>query len=382
MSLPSHYLLLLFFLLTLSLSQGQAMEEDSAGQRCLDAPPTLELSDGRTLAYCEFGASAEEATAVVLHCNGSGGSRLEWPGNEELLKELGIRFITVDRPGHGFSDPVPDGRTLLDWPRTDVTQLLDHISVDQFYIEGWSAGGSYALAVAHEFGNSGRVLGGAILSGIGPFDRPNPFEGMDEPQIRMWMEWARDQNETAILEFRGQLAPFLQASNASQIGMLLGSGGVGLDDLEVARRPDLQTLMGGNIKEGYRQGAPGPAQDDLVINRPWEFRLQDINPMVHIDVWQGEIDQNVPLNQWEEILVKLVAPSSALSTDITQDADEGEATAPASDNDEVANGGNLNASASSGSRPSLFGLSRRFGRFVWKYNLVLLLLGLLIPVLL
>lgn len=337
MLLSKHFPRLL--LLTLWSTGGVSADDD-----CGATPLTLELESGRTLAFCEFG-SEEDSAVVVLHCNGSGGSRLEWPGNEKMLQELGIRFVAVDRPGHGFSDPQPEGRTLLDWPRMDVTQLLTHLNVDQFYVEGWSAGGSYALAVAHEFGD--RVLGGAILSGIGPYDRPNPLEGMESAQIRQWMEWARAQNETAILAFREQMVPLLQNSNASEIGKLLGSGGTGIDDLEVDRNPDLQYLMGANIKEGYRQGAAGPAQDDLVINRPWEFKLQDIDPKVHIDVWQGEVDQNVPLNQgvyqdsilpnstlhilndtahlfplvkWEEILRTLVAPSS-LSSSATADED-------------------------------------------------------------
>ena len=69
------------------------------------------------------------------------------------------------------------------------------------------------------------------------------------------------------------------------------------DDRAVAARPDLQILMGTNIKEGYRQGPEGPAQDDVVINSPWGFRLEEI--AAPIDVWQGEIDRNVPLTQGE-----------------------------------------------------------------------------------
>jgi pimeloyl-ACP methyl ester carboxylesterase len=50
-----------------------------------------------------------------------------------------------------------------------------------------------------------------------------------------------------------------------------------------------------DLQEGYRQGWQGPAQDDIITNSPWGFRLEDIT--VRIDVWQGEVDANVPLNQ-------------------------------------------------------------------------------------
>ena len=35
--------------------------------------------------------------------------------------------------------------------------------------------------------------------------------------------------------------------------------------------------------------------DDIIINKPWGFHLEDIT--VRIDIWQGEVDKNVPLNQ-------------------------------------------------------------------------------------
>lgn len=302
---------------------------------------TMKLRDGRTLAYAEYGAAADEATSTVVHSNGSGGSRLEWPGDERMLRNLGVRFVAVDRPGHGRSDPQPKGRTVIDWARVEIAQLLDRLAVEKFYVEGWSAGGCYALAIAHHFGPSGRVLGGAILSGIAPPDRPDPFRGL-YPQVAQWMKLARVGDEAAVRDFRRPMVELMQSYDAARIGeMLAPPGGKGLDDVEVANRPDLKLLMGMNFKEGFRQGADGPTQDDIVVNGPWGFREQDISENVHIDIWQGEVDQNVPIHQgvyhdsiipnstlhivkgnahlfplfkWEEILRTLVA-SVASSTD-------------------------------------------------------------------
>jgi len=252
-----------------------------------DSAQAYTLSDGRKLAYAEYGAVGGKP---VIHCNGSGGSRLEWPGDQAMLEEIDVRFIAIDRPGHGYSAP-QSNRTLVDWPK-DVAELIDHLGIQKFYVEGWSAGGAYALACAHELPD--RVLAGATLSGIGPFDRPNPLHGLDEP-IKTWMDNARN-NPDAVYPFREMMAQALNNQSASQIGAMLASGNAE-DDKAVALRPDLQLVMGTNIKEGYRQGSAGPANDDIVINRPWGFRLEDIG--THIDVWQGELDQNVPLNQGE-----------------------------------------------------------------------------------
>jgi len=250
-------------------------------------PKTIKLSDGRVLAYAEYG---DRSGSAVIHYHGSGGSRLEWPGDQTMLEDIGVRFIAVDRPGHGHSDPQP-GRSLLDWPK-DVAELADQLGVDRFFVEGWSAGGAYALACAHDLPD--RVFAGAILSGIGPFDRPAPYEGLDE-QIKAWMTIARTDHEQ-VLPFREMMDQALKDQTAAAIGAMLASGTAD-DDRAVAGREDLQLLMGQNIKEGYRQGASGPAEDDIVINSPWGFRLQDIK--TRIFVWQGEHDRNVPLNQGE-----------------------------------------------------------------------------------
>ncbi len=252
-----------------------------------EAPLMIERAGGRKLAFAQYG---DPGGIPVFHFNGSGGSRLEWPGDQAMLEDIGVRFVAIDRPGHGLSDPQP-GRTLLDWPQ-EVTAVADSLGIDKIRVEGWSAGGAYALCCAHELPN--RVVAGAILSGIAPYDRPEPLQGL-APEIAQWMKNAREAPE-AVLPFRQAMAAFMESKSGSEVGSML-AGGNGEDDRAVATRPDLQALMGANIKEGYRQGAEGPALDDIVINSPWGFKLDDIP--VHIDVWQGEIDQNVPLGQGE-----------------------------------------------------------------------------------
>ena len=67
------------------------------------------------------------------------------------------------------------------------------------------------------------------------------------------------------------------------------------EDQQIVERPEIMELMVAGIQEGYRQGWHGPAQDDILINSPWGFRLGEIT--IRVDIWQGELDKNVPLNQ-------------------------------------------------------------------------------------
>jgi hypothetical protein len=66
---------------------------------------TLKMKDGRTLGFAEYGDLKGKS---VFHFNGSGGSRLEHPVDKSILTQLGIRYISTDRPGHGISTPQPD----------------------------------------------------------------------------------------------------------------------------------------------------------------------------------------------------------------------------------------------------------------------------------
>jgi len=245
---------------------------------------TFTLKDGRKLGYAEYGDPAGKA---VFHFNGSGSSRLERPTEEAILQDLGVRFISTDRPGHGISDPQPD-RQLLDWPE-DICQLADHLGIEKFYVEGYSAGGPHALACAYQLPE--RVLAGAIISGVAPPDRPSPYQGLPIP------------NRLLLLSERWlpKLVPIIRRSMYSMVTGEPEKAGETLlasfppVDQRIAEKPENLENLVASIQEGYRQGWHGPAQDDILTNSPWGFRVEDIS--VRIDIWQGEVDKNVPLNQ-------------------------------------------------------------------------------------
>ncbi len=245
---------------------------------------TIKLRDGRLLGYAEYGDPAGKA---VFHFHGGAGSRLERPADESILTDLGIRYISTDRPGHGLSDPQPD-RKLLDWP-DDISQLADHLDIARFYVLGWSAGGPHALACAYKL--TDRVLAGAIVSGLAPPDRPNPYEGLPFPN-RILMFVFRRMPKLVYLFRRMGYAAIKGAPE--DVGKKLASS-LPPADRKLFEVPENQRMFVADIREGYRQGWEGPAQDDIIINKPWGFRLEDIT--VRIDIWQGEVDKNVPLNQ-------------------------------------------------------------------------------------
>lgn len=246
---------------------------------------TLTLTDGRTLGFAEYGDSNGKNT--VIYFNGSGGSRLDHPTDKKILLDLSIRFIATDRPGHGISSPKQD-RKLLDWPN-DVQQLADYIGAEKFYVMGWSAGGPHTLACAYKLPE--RVIAGAIISGLAPVDRPNPYEGLPLP-LKV-LNYLGRKTPGLVYLFRRMMYPIVMG-DPDEAGKKLASSFPPVDR-QIAEQPENRKMLVRSIQEGYKQGWEGPAQDDIVINSDWGFRIEDIG--VRIDIWQGGADKNVPQNQ-------------------------------------------------------------------------------------
>src|SRR5690349_8778546 len=106
---------------------------------------TIQLRDGRKLAYREVGPSDG---APLIHCHGHPSSRIEvlLLGEQAILQ--GVRLIVFDRPGIGRSDPKPTF-SLLDWP-DDVAEAANQLGIEHFAISGLSGGGPFALACAYK----------------------------------------------------------------------------------------------------------------------------------------------------------------------------------------------------------------------------------------
>jgi len=241
------------------------------------------LKDGRALGFAEYGLATGNP---VLHFHGSGSSRLERPASENLLIQLNVHFISVDRPGHGLSDSQPK-RRLIDWPE-DITQLADHLGLEKFYVTGHSAGGPYVLACAHELAE--RIVAGAVISSVAPMSRPRPYDGMPilnqilarSARQLPWLTYlARKTTRNMVMQDTKKAAQQLMASIPNS-------------DKEILYEPKNVENMVLSIQEGFRQGSEGVAHDDILVNTDWGFELKSIE--TRIDIWHGKLDVNVPIH--------------------------------------------------------------------------------------
>jgi pimeloyl-ACP methyl ester carboxylesterase len=138
-----------------------------------------------------------------------------------------------------------------------------------------------------------RVSNGALISGLAPADRPKPYEGFTFT-MKMLIFLARSV-PSLVYPFRRLTYNMLQG-DPEKAGDRLASS-FPPEDLKAINESGSKTMLVENIKEGYRQGGEGPAQDDIIINSSWGFSLEDIQ--TRFDVWQGDVDKNVPVNLGE-----------------------------------------------------------------------------------
>ncbi len=163
----------------------------------------VHTSDGRQLWFSESG---EPAGHPVFSLHGTPGGRRRKEddspnrGRENWLRSRGVRLVTYDRPGYGWSDRHP-GRCVAD-AAADIATIADALGIDRFAVEGVSGGAPHALAAAALLGQ--RVLRVACVAPLAPYDELGHEEwsrGQDDAS-RRWTEVSvnREEHDAAALD--------------------------------------------------------------------------------------------------------------------------------------------------------------------------------------
>ncbi|WP_432936014.1 alpha/beta fold hydrolase [Kribbella sp. CA-253562] len=237
----------------------------------LPLPHLMRLADGRLLGWYEFG---DPAGRPCLYHPGTPASGLAGIAYDAAAAAEGVRWISIDRPGYGVSDPRP-GRTLLDWP-SDVAELADHLGIDRFTVAGESGGAPHALATAYVLPE--RVTTTLVIAG---------FLFGDQAWVRHGMNPA-----LSTLALLGQRAPWavpaflrlLRRAPKPPLERLLPA------DREAMTAVDSRALQGG--PDAYRQGAAAAIAETRLVTSPPGFPLEAVTSPIHL--WHGTADDAVP----------------------------------------------------------------------------------------
>lgn len=242
----------------------------------------VRLADGRSLAFAEWG---DPGGAPVIHFHGVPGSRLELHAPAEVYTQLGIRLITVDRPGCGSSSRQP-GRALLDWPE-DVAALADDLGLGRFGICALSGGGPFALACAYRLAD--RLTGVAIAGCMGELRTPGALAGIKRlNRLGLWLARHADWMLDATYEVLRVLL-----DRAPDLFLSLMTRGKPESDLRLLRVPSVHRQVEAMLAQAVRGGVLGAVQEARLLALPWGFPVEKIRVPVHL--WHGDRDDTAPL---------------------------------------------------------------------------------------
>jgi pimeloyl-ACP methyl ester carboxylesterase len=241
----------------------------------------LRLPDGRRLGYLEYG---DPAGRPLFFFHGFGSTRLMRHPDESIAAEMGLRVLSVDRPGIGLSDPLA-GRRLLDWP-ADVAAMADALGIGRFAVLGWSGGGPYALACTFRLGE--RVTAAGVISAPAPLVHERSGEYLRRRQrasarVAVRAPWLL---RLALWHWGRPLRRNPEASFHHAVAGMIAS------DRRLMADPELRRIMIQNASEVYRQGGRGMYDEGRVLTGPWGFRPEDVRGNVHL--WHGDQDDTVP----------------------------------------------------------------------------------------
>jgi pimeloyl-ACP methyl ester carboxylesterase len=255
---------------------------------------TITTSDGRTLAFCEWG---DPAGTPVFSLHGTPGSRLGRHPDENVYRDAGVRAITYDRPGYGASTRHA-GRQVADAP-SDVAAIADALGLDRFAVTGGSGGAPHSLACGALLPD--RVTRCASVVGPAPYgDGGLPadqwFTGMVEGNVHEF-GWALEGEHVLRPELERE-APALIASLDSESDAPLGEDyALSAADLAVMQSGAFRAVMAASVREGIGRSVDGVVDDDLAFAHPWGFDVAAIT--VPVAVWYGPHDTLVPTGHGE-----------------------------------------------------------------------------------
>ena len=236
------------------------------------------VGDGRYMAVADVGDCTGRP---VVYVPGHGHSRLARFPDDFVTADTGVRLLAVDPPGVGDSDACP-GYSLRRWVG-DVRKALEQLGLDHVAALGWSWGGPFALALAHEapdLVDRVALVGapGGWLVGRGSVRDMRP-ELLTYARL---CRYAPPAAKAFLASRRRHVLERVDASLAWERAIAPPSDRRVMDD------PDLATMLRGSRVLAWDQGIRGVYDHGRAATRPWRFDISEI--AVPVDVWHGTED--------------------------------------------------------------------------------------------
>lgn len=246
------------------------------------------LPDGRRLGWCEWG---NPDGVPLLRLQGTPGSRLSRHPDPGMWSALGLRVITIDRPGFGTSTPL-EGRGFRE-VAYDIVELLDQLGLDSVFVYGQSGGAPHTLALAAL--QPTRVRKVAIAVGAAPITA----EEADRLLAINRAGWeAARKGRAAVVEY---LQPHRDAMLADPIGGFRAAMVDAPDgDRQILEDPIWQQGFARGLVEALNAGIDGWADETMAMVGDWDFDVRHVR--CRVDWYHGPHDVNSPISAVRRLL--------------------------------------------------------------------------------
>jgi pimeloyl-ACP methyl ester carboxylesterase len=244
----------------------------------------LRAPDGRTLAVAEWG---DPAGVPLIALHGTPGGRIACWGDGSIYARIGLRRLTLDRPGYGESDRLP-GRSVADIV-PDVLAVTEALGIGSFAVTGGSGGGPHALALAAQVPD--RVLRCLAEVSIAPYDADGLewLAGMTQGNVDEFNAAAAGEAAHRVIAER-ERATTLERLAARRSDFFGDTYEMSEADQRQAERHFDRVRH--QLENGLAPGVDGWVDDMLAFVRPWGFDVGDVG--VPTMVSYGRADTLVP----------------------------------------------------------------------------------------
>ena len=247
----------------------------------------LKLSNGRVVSYLDMGP-VDGFPVMYFHSINS--SRFELLNLQSLFVEHGIRLICMDRTGYGESTYDPKD-SYAEYSH-DIRLFMDALELDRVGLLSCSAGSPHALSFAEHYPE--RVTQVHCTSAV------------PTPEFVVNARCPSAMNDTLNKFFRivpALMRPALELALMGQTSKkILNSIGTGnrldiftyseLDTQYIKSESEFPYFMT-SLTESLRQGPKAWANENVMVNKPWQMNLHKIEPEVMF--WHGTKDTLIPL---------------------------------------------------------------------------------------
>lgn len=224
---------------------------------------------GRSLAYAEYGCGT--GTPVLFIAGAASGALMSFGGPG--LERLGIRLISVDRPGLGASSP--HAEKTLESVGADLTALVADLVGHPLPIVANSQGAPFAIAAALAGAASRLIL-------------VSPSDEVAFPAVTEQLPASMRQLVHAVTAVPAgdALKMFASFTASSFFEMVLGHPAGA--DVPVYGDSSFRARFRAVVEAGFSQGSLGYAQDTVLAMSRWNIDLSALR--VSVDVLFGAED--------------------------------------------------------------------------------------------